>query len=205
MTTRFLTVQELKDYVGSTLVTKDTLFEEAILTAEAGMDSSLVRRIELVADDAVASSRSYPREGWRCGDRGREVLYIHDCTSITSVVDNGATLVAGTDYLAEPLGGIADDGESWPYYKLRRLNSLWYPSSTGGPSVAVTTDEWAWPVIPPMAKTACRIIAKDVLQQGEVKFGWVINDNVGGFGTRENRIVRDFFTKYAHPFSMVMA
>lgn len=202
MTTRYLSVVELKDYVRSELVVDDALYEAAINTAEMSIDNALGRKM-VVVDPAVSTARSFrPSESTSLYvPTGSDVLYIHDAAVIISVVDNGATLVSGTDYQGEPLNGLSAAGEAWPYYRLRRLGACWYQLPSAAAAVTVTA-RWGWAAIPPQVKESCKIIAKDVFQQRDVRFGLVAVNEAGGIGTRENRVVRDMVQKYGHPNSI---
>lgn len=189
---RYLTTAELKDYVHSELVTKDALYLDAILFAENELDKALQRKIVLA--DTVATTRVFSPP--RCSS----VLNINDCTEITAVLDYGVTLAATTQYMPLPLNGLDAAGEAWPYEGLQRLNggydTAWI--NWGKPGTVSVTAKWGWPAIPSMVKGACRIIAKDVLLQGEVKFGLVggIGFAGGGGGTQENKLVLDTITRY---------
>jgi hypothetical protein len=188
-TPRYLPVEVLKDYVRTELVLGDALYEDAINAAETIIDNACRRRFELVADAAVAEERLFR-------PTGSATLYINDCTEITSVVSGGATLTLDTEYSVEPLNGLSEIGEPWPYYALVRYGG-WWPYYTYGPTAFVAvTAKWGWPAIPPQIREACKIIAKDVFNQRDIRFGLVTVSDVGGVGTRENRIVRDAVRDY---------
>lgn len=198
---RYLTVAELKDYVNSALVTKDALYLDAILFTENEIDKALGRKIVLA--DTVATARLFTPP------RRSSVLNINDCTEITAVVDYGATLTTTSQYMPLPLNGIDDAGEAWPYEALQRLSGGYSMSwiNYGKPGTVSVTAKWGWPAIPSMVKGACRIIAKDVLLQGEVKFGLVggIGFAGGGGGTQENKLVQDTITRYRSAKSWAIA
>lgn len=201
MTTRYLTEIELKTYVRSELTTEDSVYTAAINTAEGIFDNACGRRFD-VADPAVSTARTYIPSGGH-------VQLIHDAVAIVSVVDNGALLVAGTDYQAQPLNALSQAGETVPYFALRRLGYYyrrwynWYgiPNSA---SITVTA-RWGWQAIPSLVKESCKIIAKDVFNQRNTSgFGLVAITEAGGIGTRENRIVQEAVTAYQHPWSVVV-
>ena len=58
MSTRYLTVDELKLYVRSEIAVDDAFYEAAINTAETIIDNTTGRRFE-VASPTVSSARSY--------------------------------------------------------------------------------------------------------------------------------------------------
>ena len=196
-----LTVAELKTYVRSELLTEDSIYQAAIDTAKAIVNNATGRNF-VVADPAVSTARSYRASNG-------VIQLIHDAAAIVSVTDNGTTITSGTDYQAEPLNGLSDTGESVPYYALRRLSYYglrwynWY-GLPGAASVVVTA-RWGWPAIPPLVKESWKIVAKDVFNQRNTSgFGLVAITEAGGVGTRENRIVQEMVTAYAHPGSIVV-
>lgn len=196
MATRYLTVANFKLWMRSEIPTADDTFcDQAIQAAETTLDNACQRRFEV-------ASATTPRVFIPSGSN---VQFINDCTAITSVVDNGATLVSGTDYQKEPLNGLSSTGETWPYYRLRRLNGWWY-SSTNTASLTITAT-WGWAAIPPEIYQACQIIAKDEFNQRDsgVGFGLVAVTEAGGVGSRENAIVRRAVINYAHPKSIGLA
>lgn len=199
---RYLEVPELKDYTQSTLKGSDSLYEDAIGTAEGLLDNACGRRFELAA--TVATARVYI-------PTGTEVLDFHDCTEIASVVSNGSTLVSGVDFQAEPLNGLSDGGEPCPFYMLRRISGYWnlLPATTWdvlGATKRATitiTAKWGWPLIPSGVKESCKIVAKDVFnQRATLGFGLVDISTAGGVGSRENSIVRKTVAFYSHPKSI---
>lgn len=204
MATRYLTVANLKLWMRSEIPTADdTFLDQAIQAAETTLDNACQRRFALYAGGG-ATARTFNVRG--CSP----VLNIHDCTTITSVVESGTTLVAGVDYQAEPLNNLSDTGETWPYYRLVKAWGEWYSTSTKLATVTVTAT-WGWPAIPPQILEACKIIAKDEFNQrsdfggGGVSFGLVGITEAGGVGTRENAIVRAAVSNYAHPNALGIA
>lgn len=192
MTTRYLTVPELKAYMRSEVTVDDAIFEASINTAEDIIDNGCGRRF-IVATTSTA--RVYMPT---CGT----VLLIDDCTAITSVVVNGATFTSGTDYQAEPLNSLSYGGETLPFFALRRLGGFrWdsYYTVQGAANITVTAS-WGWAAIPSSVKESCKIIASDVFRQRDTTgFGLVAITEAGGVGTRDNWVVQKMVRDYTHP------
>jgi hypothetical protein len=187
----------LRTYVKSDTSYDSALYADAIAGAVEFLRTATGRYI--AAADEVATPRSY-----RPDTTLSSVLRIHDCAEITSVVEQGATLTAHVDYLAEPLNGITPAGESRPYDRLLRLGMrAWYWDEER-PTVTVTA-RWGWPAIPQMAKNACVIAAKAYLDNRDLSFGIVGAADFGGITEREAKIVRDFITQYRGPQSWGIA
>ena len=193
MATRYLTTAVFKTYLRSELTLEDTAYDAAINAAELWLDNKCQRRFE-VASSTTARVFS-PLSG--------QVLIIHDCTAITTVVDNGTTLVTGTDYQPEPLNAITAAGDPSPYYRLRRLNGYWY--SWNSKATVTVTATWGWAAIPLSIVEACKIVAKDFFEQRDVTHGILGFSEAGGIGTRENRLVQDAVNQYRHPNTIGIA
>ena len=194
MTTRYLTVAELQAYVSTTVYSDATIYEEAINAAEEIIDNACGRKFVVAS---ASTARVYMPS---CG----AVLFIDDCTAIASVVANGATLTAGTDYQAEPLNNLSYGGETVPFFALRRLGYYCrrWDNYYGVPNLAniTVTATWGWAAIPVMVKESCKIIARDVLSQRDTTgFGLVAITEAGGVGTRENWVVQKMVRDYTHP------
>lgn len=192
MTTRYLTVDELKLYTRSETTSDLTIYEAAINAAEEIIDNGCGRQF-IVA--TTPSARVYMPT---CGS----TLLIDDCTAITSVVSNGVTLISGTDYQAEPLNSLSFGGETVPYYALRRLGGFRWDNWYGvyGQANITVTATWGWAAIPAAVKESCKIIACDVFRQRDTAgFGLVAITERGGIGTRDNWVVQKMLRDYTHP------
>lgn len=184
-----VTLAAFKTYIHDESGTaNDTPFQAYLDAASSALDNACGRKW-IVA--STASARSFQPRG--CSP----VLVIDDCTTITSVVDNGNTLVVGTDYQAEPLNHLSPGGETVPYCKLRKPYSDWY-SSSGLASVVVTAT-WGWAAIPYQIIEACKVLAKELCNNEDVRLGIAAVNDVLISGIRQNKIVRDAIEAYPHP------
>ena len=187
----YVTLATFKTYTENqrTGTSNDARLQAALDAAHQGIDDYLGRAM-VVAD--TGSARSFAPTG------GDILLDIFDCTTITSVVENGLTLTAGTDYQAEPLGAINASGAASPYWTLRRLNGTgWYADRANyGRATVVVTATWGWASIPYPVVEACKMLAKDIAQARELR------GDVGGFGEfgsvriRQNPIVSSMLASY---------
>ena len=182
---RYLSVDELKNYGFSTTVGDRLDYAGGIEAAEQQIDIMCQRRFEL-ADTATARVyRPTP---------GSTHLWLHDFTTLTSIVEDGVTLVENTDFVLEPLNGKTAAGEPRPYDRAVKVTGAWY---TDGPKATVTvTATWGWATIPSGAKEACKILAKAFLDGRDIKSGIVALADTGGVSEREAKAVRDFVRDY---------
>ena len=181
---RYLSQLKIKAYHRNEIPTADDDFiEEGGDGAEDFMDESCKRRFVVATS---ATPRVYaPRSG--------HILRIHDCTSITSVVNNGTT-VAPADYQLEPLNGLTWSGEARPFEQIRLKSGSW---SVDGEATVTVTAAWGWAAIPPRIKHAALIVAKEIItNRDEVKFGLVGFSDVGGVSPRSNPIVTETINHY---------
>lgn len=187
MAVDWLSVEDLKAYCRDEIPTDNDEHYEDAIDAAVGLLQRDTNRVFTIAGD-TATARVYRPY------RDRRLLFIDDCTEITSVVENGATLTVGVGYQAEPLNGLTFSGESSPYHTLRRLSACWYTDDDKA-TVSVTA-KWGWSSIPPLVLSATKILAKDILSTRQVSFGLVAVTESAGITARTNPIVRACVEKF---------
>lgn len=183
MSTRYLSVASFQSWSRNDITADTTHIEEAIQTSEEWLDDRSGRSLVLVTDSTEASTRTF-----RVGPR-TDTLFVPDLATITSVVEDGSTLTAGTDYQAEPLGNLDPDSHAYrPYDRLVRLDNYWY--SDGRRATISVTGMWGWTEIPKSVVMACRILTNDWLMNRDVRLG-TVGTSVDGFsiGVRQNPYV----------------
>ena len=79
-----------------------------------------------------------------------------------------------TDYQLEPLNGVSD-GLSWPYTRIRAIDSYWFPMADGEATVRVT-GVWGWPSIPMSVRQAAILQSARIFKRLDSPLG------VAGFG-----------------------
>ena len=185
MATRYLSVETLKAQTRDGVTVDDNLKESAIQAAETWIDNELHRQM-IKASDTPSARVFVPA--------GSDLLHIYDCTSVTSVTENGVLLAAGTDYQLEPLNGLNDTGETVPYYRVLRHGRCWY-TDNGKATVSIVAT-WGWAEIPPQVVEACKIIAQDILANRDTRFGLAGITEVAGIRMRENPVVAKMIEHY---------
>lgn len=182
-----VSVAELKGFLRSGTTYDEWLYDEAIPAGRSYLRGATGRDWTHVTDDTTATARSFRAEA------GSDLLGIDDAASITSVVENGVALTAGTDYVAGPANNLVD-GEWRPTTHLIRYGGSWY---TDGPKLTVVvTAKWGWSTMPPEWKMAQYVAAKAYLESRDVSFGLIALENGGATGARDVKAVRDFINKY---------
>lgn len=181
-----VTLAEFKKYVGITRgvdLADDDVVQSAIDAATTGINELLERDISIAG---AASDRKY-------ATKASPVLFIHDCTTVTKIDDNGVTLAA-TDYQLEPLNGVGRSGGYRPFSEVRRVTG-WYDSC--GWAYVTVTATWGWATIPEAIAVACNILAKDILSNRDVSFGIAAFTEYAGIRARANPQVWERIQPYS--------
>lgn len=169
----YLTVAELKPYLRHERGSVDDALLSSILdTVSASIDAYCGRSF-VAYGGGGATARSY-------APTGTTVLFVHDCTTVSSITEDGTTL-SSTYWQAEPVNSLDDGGATVPYHRIRRIDGMaWTQTSAypGKASISVTAT-WGWSAVPSRVKDACRIMAKDLADQQNVRGGLI---DFGEFG-----------------------
>ena len=173
------TLANFKTFARVETASVDDAFLSAALDAAETTVRSTTGRYLAVAGSATA--RSFVPDG-------SAVLRFQDCTSVTSIVDDGTALVAGTDYQLEPINGLNTAGETVPYTQARRLGGTW-SNTVEGKATVVVTAAWGWAAIPSWAVQATLILARDIVQARDQIGGVAGFDGFGAVRVRENPMV----------------
>lgn len=151
------TTEELAAYLRNEIATEDY----ADLTEVASATESLITKVSgrkwVVASGS--STRYYaPRTAYQ------DLIRIHDCTSVTSVTNDGTTVPSWASstggYQLEPINGLDWAGESRPYEGIRYIGSRW--KFDGYRATVAVTATWGWAAIPEQVVRAGYVIAKDM-------------------------------------------
>lgn len=167
----YITLTELKDRLGISDTVDDTVLNSAITAASRGVDHYCRRQFNKTT---TASARTfYPSHS--------RLVMVHDFHTTTGLVvktdtgDDGtfATTWAAADFQLEPLNGVVDGVEGFPYWKVRAVDSELFPAEHRA-TVQVTA-QWGWNAVPGPVKEATFIVAQDIAKLKDTAFG------VGGF------------------------
>ncbi len=183
----YVTEELFADYVRDHVGTADLSVRAAALLAAESTVNEFCQRSFAVALGTPSTRYFTPK------NVDQLVVRIHDCVSVTSIVDDTAT-VAAADYQLEPVNAVSWSGEACPYEQVRRLNSYW-AFSAGEALVAITAD-WGWSAVPDAVVEATKIIGRDILMQRNVTNGVAGFDSMGVVRVRMNAIAQDMLTPY---------
>lgn len=181
----YLTDAELKARLGIADTDDDTRITAAVASASDGINDFAKRDFQ---KNTTASARTYRPTHSR-------LVIVHDFYTTAGLVvktdedDDGTfeTTIAASDYELEPLDGVVNGREGWPFWKIRLVNGSQFPDGLRA-GVQVTVP-WGWAAVPPPVKEATFVLAEDLFKLRDTPFG------VGGFGdfgrirARENPFV----------------
>lgn len=184
----FPTTEEIKDYVNDKTATANYALVESARAAAIAELNNGCQRTFVLAD--TASARLYVPASY-------EVVRIHDCTAVTAVSNDGVA-VAASQYQLEPVNAISWTGEAVPYEQIRMIASTGWEFGTHNAAEATVsvTATWGWASIPYPIIESCKIIAKDILSNRDVRFGLVAVTDVAGVSARTNPIVAAAINSY---------
>lgn len=112
-------------------------------------------------------------------------LAIHDCTTVTAVSNDGAT-VPPASYQLQPVNGITVSGQVTPYTHIHLLDgALW--AHRGRDAIITVTATWGWPSGPSRYTEACKILVADLLSHKDLRNGLVGFSDMAVGVVRENR------------------
>lgn len=205
----YVSLAELKGYLGVTDTVDDTTLTAALTAACVGINDVCGRQFN---DAGVPSARSYK-------PRSSDVCMVDDfSTSVGLVIatdlDADGTFEqtwTGTDFELLPLNGVRNGVPGWPYNQINAYSSLYFPSSAGRrgglyaspwryaridrASVQVTA-RWGWTAIPEPIKQAVKITASEISKLKDAPFGVAGFDQYGAVRVRANPIAMRLLGPY---------
>lgn len=154
-------------------------FTEYIRSELGSLDERMVTQAQNAAEQIVQQycQRSFEIAGAASTrlyiPKNSDLISIHDCTSVTSITENGSTL-ASTSYQLEPLNGLSATGTAVPYTRARRVYSAWL--NYGDTASVAVTATWGWTAVPSAVTEAIKALGKDWIQMRDTKFGYTLGE-----------------------------
>jgi hypothetical protein len=194
----YVTQAQLKTRLGIGDTDDDTPISEAVNAASRWIEKFCGRQFNKTT---TASARVYPPETLH-------LAFVDDFHTTTDLViktdtgDDGTfeTTWATTDYQLEPLNGIVDGEQGWPYYRIRtrRSGANYFPVCSGA-SLQVTA-QWGWTAVPAGVLSAAYLLAADALALKDARFGVAGMGDFGPWRVRENHRAEALLQPYVrHP------
>lgn len=183
VTNGYCTLVQLKSYIDQggnvTLDTgDDTELEFAINSASRSIDAWCNRRFYV---DADVSARVFAAEH-------PTMLKVTDFSTSTGLVVKTDTTGDGTfdrtwasdDYQFEPLNGIVEGLEGWPYWRIRAIDDEAFPVDPTGRARVQVTAKWGWAAVPDAVLQACLVQSLANFKRKDAPFGVIGFDEMTG-------------------------
>lgn len=183
---------DLKQLIGITDADDDDLLNDALAAASRGVTKFCRRQFNKVT---VAS----PRKFYPALPRKVRVDDFHTSTDLVVKIDQdddgtfGTTLDAA-DYQLEPLGGVVDGEDGWPFSTIRIVDGTLFPRGHR-PAVEVTA-QWGWDSVPAPVKRATLAVAEELFKLKDAPFGVAGFGDMGSIRVRENPKVAMMLAPY---------
>lgn len=184
--TNYATRDELKSYVGQggtiTLTAGDDAeMDAAITSASRQIDAHCNRRFYL---DGSVSARVFVAES-------PALLKVTDFSTTTGLVVKTDTTGNGTydrtwtsaDYQCEPLNGVNEGLEGWPYWRIRAIDDETFPVDPTGRARVQVTAKWGWAAVPDAVFQACLVQSLANFKRKDAPFGVISFDEYGSVRT----------------------
>lgn len=196
----YATLPELRSRVGissNSDATEDAKLQDALLAASRGIEKICHRQFGLAT---TATARVFYPDGY-CKTKIDDFWTTTGLVIATDTAGDGtyATTWASTDYQVEPLNGIVDGEQGWPYWVIRAVGSYRFPCVDSASLAPLrVTAKWGWSSVPAPVKEGCLILAEEIYSLKNTPFG------VGGYGqfgiirARENPMVYTRIAPYIH-------
>lgn len=195
----YLTLAQLKTYLGITDTEDDTRLTDAINSITEDIDLHCHRQFNVASS---ATARVY----LPCDAGLIEPDDISTTTGVIVKVDSAgdgtyATTVAATNYQLYPLNGVIDGRTGYPYWKIRAVNYSW-PTTWALAPIQVTAT-WGWPAIPKTITQCAYLLASETFSLQGARFGVANYDQWGPIRVKDNPVVRRKLEPYVRDPVMV--
>lgn len=195
----YITAADLRTRLGVTVGTEDAILEAAATAASRAVETHCRRQFNLAA---TATPRRYrPDTG--------TLLTVDDIATTTGLlveVDNDGdgefeTTWTAADYELEPLDGVVDGVEGWPFWTLRAVGSRRWPCSDRA-TVRVTA-QWGWQAVPAPVVEATKIVASELYKLKDAPLGVAGFGDFGVVRVRENPMAATKLAPYVRDAILV--
>lgn len=191
----YATLEELQDRLGGVNSSADDdKMNAALLVAARGIEK--VCRRQFNRSDTASARLYYPQHSG--------LLVVDDfytTTGLIVAIDTGddatyETTLTSADYQLEPLNGIVDGEEGWPYWRIRLMRSATPIPCRSLRAPAQVTAKPGWTAVPEPIKEANRAVAEEVFKLKDAPWGVAGAGEWGTIRVRENPMVMAMIARY---------
>jgi hypothetical protein len=191
----YVTVAELRGWLGIGDAADDALLSQAVDTAAAWIDEYCG---ETFVVPTAATARLFHADGWN-------LVRVDTFASTTGLVvatddnDDGTaetTWTITTDYILEDANGRTVGEAQGPYRSIRAVGARSFPCSSSGRPLVSVTARWGWPATPAPVKQAAYVLAAEQWKQKDAPFGVAAFGEFGALRVRANPVVAQLLAPY---------
>jgi hypothetical protein len=193
----YLTLAKLKSYVtvgvGAADTSKDSELSDSLGTASRDIDGHCGRRFY---KDTTATARLlYPEPDLENRIRVPDFWTTDGLILELDQDGDGVFETTQTAYELQPLNGIVDSEEGWPYNLIKPIGWSW-PTYCNRASVRLTA-KWGWSAYPGAVVSSCAILATETTKLArEAPFGVAGYGAFGAVRVRDNPRVTSMLSRY---------
>ena len=196
----YATLDDLKDYLRIGDSVDDARLNDALETASRGVEK-VCRRHFNRADQV--SPRVFTADG--CGGVEVDDFYTTDGLLVCSTDIEG---VLGdpwlaTDYTLEPLNGVVDGEDGWPYNRLFMGGLRQFDRGSRRRGGIQVTARWGWASVPAPIKQATLIVAAETFKLSDAPFGVAGFADWGMIRVRDNPMALSKIGPYRRDAALV--
>lgn len=189
----YATTTELRERLDVTTETYDARLLEALNTASRGIDRICRRQFNLAS--SATARIYYPEHG--C------LVHVDDFYTTTGLIvatdtgDDGSydTTWTASYYQLEPLNGVVEGEDGWPYSSIRAVSGLSFPDWSHRAPVQVTA-KWGWTAVPAPVKEATLVVAEETFKLKDAPFGVAGFGDYGPVRVRQNPLAMSMIAPY---------
>jgi hypothetical protein len=188
----YASLPELKDRLGITDTVDDERGNDALESASREIESACGRQFNQTA--SATARIFYPHDAcWATVD---DFYTLSGLVVATDGGDDGTyeTTWTAADYQLEPLNGVFDGEQGWPYSEIRAISRS-FPTGVRRAPLQVTA-QWGWAAVPAPVRQACLILAAETLKLKDAPFGVAGFGEFGAVRVRDNPMVAKKLAPY---------
>lgn len=175
----------------------DAALDAALDSASRSVEQFCQRQFN---DAAAATARLYDGDAILLGDAW--VDDFHTTTALlveTDDADDGTyatTWAESTDFQLEPLNGVIQGQQDWPFYRIVPIGDKRFPHNSSRRAPLRVTAQWGWPSVPEPVVEATLQLAAEIFKIKDAPFGVAGMSDWGPIRVRDNPKISTMLAPY---------
>lgn len=182
-TNGYTSTAALKSYLAISDTVDDDELDQAIDAASRDINGYCRRRF--YADGTTTARTYFPVNSFEV--LTDDISTSSNLTLETDTANDGTfgTTISSSNYQLEPVNGVVQGLEGWPYTKITLVESDTFPTTGRRARVRVTAD-WGWAATPEPVETACLMLSAALFKMKDAPLGHAGGAEVGLIRVRDN-------------------